>query len=352
MNSDFYRKAFFAALVLLLGLALFKMLAPFWGALSWGLCLAFLLHPVQRGLTRSLGGRENLAAGLLTGLTPVVLLLPLTSLGLVFARQVSQLIDLLRQVDFSASASWMTRLEQYPWIARVLAFVRENTVVSTADIQGWLVSGAQSLLHSVASASGSIVLGAVGTLVGFFLMLFLLFFLLRDGPRMFAQAMRLIPIAVERRDGLFALLGNTTRAVVYGTGATALVQGLLVGVGFAILGLPSPVVFGAMAAIFALLPAGGTALVWVPATLWLLTNSRWGAAAFLGCWGIGVTLCDNVLRPLLIGRHAPVSTLAVFVGVVGGVSAFGAIGLIVGPVLLTLIAALLKFAAETLSHRG
>ena len=351
MDSEFYRKGFFAAL-LLLGLALFQMLTPFWGALSWGLCLAFLLNPLQRWLTRKLRGRENLAAGLLTGLTPIVLLLPLTSLGLLFAQQVSQLVDLLRGVDFKASATWLTQLEQYSWIARVLAFVREHSVVSTIDIQGWLVSGAQSLLQSLAAAGGSVVLGAVGTLVGFFLMLFLLFFLLRDGHQMFDTALRLIPIAAERRDSLLKLIGNTTRAVVYGTGATALVQGSLVGIGFAILGLPSPVVFGAMAAIFALLPAGGTALVWVPATLWLAANGRWGACLFLTVWGFGVTLCDNVLRPLFIGRYAPVSTLAVFVGVVGGVSAFGAIGLIIGPVLLTLMAALLKFAAETLSHHA
>jgi predicted PurR-regulated permease PerM len=237
-------------------------------------------------------------------------------------------------------------------IARALALIHANSVVSTADIQAWVVSAAQSVLQSLAATSGNLVLGAVGTLVGFVLMLFLLFFLLRDGPDMLRQAVRLIPIEAQRRDSLLRLIGNTTRAVVFGTGATALVQGLLVGIGFAILGLPSPVVFGAVAAVFALLPAGGTALVWVPAALWLAATGRPGGAVFIAIWGFAVSLCDNVMRPLLIGRHAQVSTLAVFVGVVGGVSAFGAIGLIVGPVLLTLIAALLKFAAESLPHHS
>ncbi len=352
MDSDFYRKCFFVALALLLGLALVRILAPFSGALSWGLCLAFLLSPLQRFLTRRFRGRANLAAGLLTGLTPVVVLLPLASLGLVFAQQVRLLIELLRGIDFSNSAAWLARIEQYPLVARALALLHANTVVSTADIQAWLVDAAQAVLQSLAATGGNLVLGAVGTLVGFMLMLFLLFFLLRDGPEMLRHAVRLIPIEAQRRDSLLLLIGTTTRAVVFGTVTTALIQGLLVGIGFAILGLPSPVVFGTLAAVFALLPAGGTALVWVPAALWLAAIGRPGGAVFIAIWGFAVSLCDNVMRPLLIGRHAQVSTLAVFVGVVGGVSAFGAVGLIVGPVLLTLIAALLKFAAESLPHRA
>ena len=350
MDSDFYRKAFFVALALLLGFALVRILVPFAGALSWGLCLAFLLSPLQRSLTRRFRGRANVAAGLLTGLTPVVVLLPLASLGLVFAQQVRLLLDLLRGIDFSGSAAWLTQIEQYPLVARALALLHANTVVSTADIQAWLVNAAQSVLQSLAATSGNLVLGAVGTLVGFMLMLFLLFFLLRDGPEMLQQSVRLIPIEAQRRDSLLRLIGTTTRAVVFGTVTTALVQGLLVGIGFAILGLPSPVVFGALAGVFALLPAGGTALVWVPAALLLAAMGRPGGAVFIAAWGFAVSLIDNVMRPLLIGRHAEVSTLAVFVGVVGGVSAFGAVGLIVGPVLLTLIAALLKFTAESLPH--
>jgi predicted PurR-regulated permease PerM len=352
MDSEFYRRLFFVALVILLGMALLRMLQPISGALTWGLFLAFLLNPLQRWLTRRMHGRENLAAGLLTGLTPVVLLLPLASLGAVFVQQITQLIELLRGVDFSRNAAWIVKLESYPLIAKGLEFIRANSVIDSADIQGWLVSGAQSLLQQLAAASGNLVLGAVGTLVGFFLMLFLLFFLLRDGHSMFVQTVRLVPIATDRRDDLLRLIGNTTRAVVYGTGAMAILQGLLVGVAFAILGLPSPVVFGALAAVLALLPAGGTALVWIPAALWLLIDGRLGGALFMTIWGVGVALCDNFLRPLLIGRHAPVSTLAVFVGVVGGVSAFGAIGLVIGPVLLTLIAALLRFADESLERQA
>src|SRR5665811_2046143 len=119
------------------------------------------------------------------------------------------------------------------------------------------------------------------------------------------------------------LIGDTTRAVVYGEIMTALAQGALVGIGFAIAGLPSAVVFGVLTAVLALLPVGGAALVWVPAVVFLAATSQWGWAIFMFIWGMGVSVSDNLMRPLLISIRVPVSTLAIFIGVIGGISAFG-----------------------------
>jgi predicted PurR-regulated permease PerM len=190
------------------------------------------------------------------------------------------------------------------------------------------------------------VIGALGTTVAFLLMLFLLFFMLRDGRQMLQRLGNLVPIDRAHREQLLALIANTTRAVVYGSGLTALLQGLLIGIAFAIVGLPSPVVFGVLAALFSLLPAGGTAFVWIPATLALAGMGRSGAALFMLAWGGFVSIVDNFIRPLLVSKQAHVSTLAVFVGVIGGAAAFGGVGLVVGPVVLTLVSALLRFAEE------
>jgi len=210
-------------------------------------------------------------------------------------------------------------------------------------------------MRSLAASGGNFLLSALGTVIHFFMMLFLLFFLLRDGRLLLGRAVRLVPMEPQRRAELLKLVGDTTRAVVYGEGLTALAQGALVGIGFAIAGLPSAVVFGVLAAFLALLPAVGAVFVWVPAVLFLAATSQWGWAIFMLIWGMGVSVSDNLLRPLLISRQAPVSTLAVFVGVIGGViggvSAFGMIGVIIGPVLLTVIAALLRFLDETLSRQ-
>ena len=183
-------------------------------------------------------------------------------------------------------------------------------------------------------------------------MLFLLFFLLRDGRMLLARLLRLMPMAQTQRARLMTYLGDVTGAVIYGHALTALVQGTLVGIGFAIAGLPSPLVFGVFAVIAAFIPAFGTALVLVPAVLYLVIAGRWGAAVFLGVWSAGVGISDNFLRPYLTSSRAEVATLTVFVGVIGGVSAFGFIGTLIGPVLLALIVALLRFAEEDLAAAG
>jgi predicted PurR-regulated permease PerM len=178
-------------------------------------------------------------------------------------------------------------------------------------------------------------------------MLFLLFFFLRDGDQMLATAVRLIPMTPERRGQLVGHVAAVTRAVVFGSLFTALVQGLLVGVGFALVGLPSPVVFGAVAAVASLIPFVGTALVWVPAVGVLFLQGRWIAALFLAAWSVAVvSSADNVVRPLFISGRAQISTLPVFLGLLGGVTAFGPIGLVVGPVVVALTLALLRFADE------
>jgi predicted PurR-regulated permease PerM len=164
---------------------------------------------------------------------------------------------------------------------------------------------------------------------------------------MVAALRDLIPISRQQKTKLFNHLAAVTRALVYGTGLTALIQGALVGISFLIVGLPSALVFGVIAALAALLPFGGTALVWIPATIVLAAQGRWGAAAFMVIWGtLLVSLVDNVVRPMLVSGRAPVSTLTVFIGVLGGIAAFGAIGLFLGPVVLALIIALIEFALE------
>ena len=174
------------------------------------------------------------------------------------------------------------------------------------------------------------------------------------------QFLSLLPDAIQlltlcpddRKDRLFDQLSNVTRAIMFGTSVTALAQGFLVGVGFAIAGLPSPVVFGVLAALLSLLPIGGAAFVWVPAVIWLFVDRHWGYGIFMLVWGLILGGLDNVLRPMLISGRARISALAVFVGVLGGIPAFGAIGVIAGPVALSLALALVEFAEETRSRRA
>jgi predicted PurR-regulated permease PerM len=343
--SAFYRRTFFIVTAVILAYLLLAVLAPLRGALGWAVVLAFLLHPLHERLSRRLKGRGMLSAGIITGLTPFLVLAPLSVLGVVFAGQVANLIGYLRGQTFLARPQLLARLEGYPLIGDVLRWASASFPVSAAQIQGWVTGEMQSVLKTAASAGGSLALGLFGTVVGFFMMLFLLFFLLRDGRAILDHLTRLIPLEAGRRERLLDYLARVTRAVVFGSTATALIQGIFVGVGFALAGLPSPVVFGVVATIAALLPAGA-AVVLVPAVIYLAVSGHWLAAAFLAFWGGLLAIVENVARPLLTAHRAHVSTLAVFVGAIGGVSAFGVLGLVIGPVLLSFVVALVRFTTE------
>lgn len=347
MDALFYRRSFLIVTIVGLGFALYRIMQPFWGALPWAICLAFLLQPLQQRLTRRLRGRAGAAAGIVTALTPFVIFAPLLALGIAFADQARILLLRLQSIAMTLDRDELLRqVERYPLVGNVNRWLRDTLGIGSEQIYAWAVGAAQQLLGNLAATGGNLVLGAVGTAVSFVLMLFLLFFMLRDGPAMLQRLLHLVPAAETRRREILELLGNTTRGVVYGSGLTALVQGALTGVGFAIAGLPSPIVFAVLATLLSLLPAGGAALVWAPAALALLLMGSPGYALFMLVWGIVISASDNFLRPMFVSQHAPVSTLAVFVGVVGGVSAFGGIGLIAGPVLLTLVTTLLGFVDD------
>lgn len=340
--SDFYRRCFILATAAVLGYMLLAVLAPLRGALGWAVVLAFLLHPLHERLSRRLAGRGMLSAGIITGLTPFLVLAPLSVLGVVFAGQVASLVGYLRGQRFLFHSMALWRLERYPLVGNALRWTIANAPVSAGQIEGWLTGAIQAALKSAAAAGGDLALGVFGTVIGFFMMLFLLFFLLRDGRVILDHGVRLIPLEEARRQRLLDYLARVTRAVVFGSTATALIQGIFVGVGFALAGLPSPLVFGAAATLASLLPAGAV-VVLVPGVLYLLLGGHWFGAIFLAFWGALLVVVENVARPLLTSHRTHVSTLAVFVGAVGGVSAFGVLGLVIGPVLLSFVVALVRW---------
>jgi predicted PurR-regulated permease PerM len=344
-TSTFYARVFALVVAAVLGYALIRVFTPLFGAMTWAAFLAFLLLPLNIRWRRYLRGKE-IAAGVLTILAPIVILLPLSALSIEFFMQVSGLLQMLQR----AAAQWdiksISDLQQFPVIARANAWLELHTGLSAVQVQGWLVAATQHVLQSAAGVSESFFLGALDSLLGFAIMLFLLFFFLQDGDTMLGRVRLLIPLDDVRTDRLFQRLSAVTRAIVFGISLTALLQGVLIDVAFVITGLPSPVVFGVFAALLSMLPIGGSALVWAPATLWLFIDGHWGYGIFMLCWGSMLMAIDNVVRPILISGRAKISTLAVFVGVMGGIPAFGAIGIIAGPVVLSLVLALIEFAEE------
>lgn len=345
--DSFYRRAFMLAAAALIGLAVYQVVKPFLQPMAWAAILALLLHPLQRRLGRLLRGRDGLAALVLTLLVLLMFIGPLTGLAVAFAAQARDLAELMPGLMDKVRAYDSGSLASLSWLQGLFDWLNRTLSISAGEVQQWALGGVRRMLERLASMGGMAVFGAVGTVLSFTVMFFLLFFLLRDGAGMARTSINLVPLEPARKALLVARLEAVTRAVVAGTVLTALVQGTLLGIGFAIAGLPAPVVFGVLGAVLSVVPFGGTALVWVPgcAALFLTGETGWGL--FLAAWGIVlVSSADNFLKPLLIGGKAEVPTLAVFIGVLGGLSAFGLIGMFLGPVLIALVLTLVKFASE------
>lgn len=342
----FYQRLLGTALLMLVAYLVFRIIEPFIGPIAWALFLGFLMQPAQAKLARLTRGRDSIAAFLLTLVVLVLFLGPLTFLALAFARQAADLATRLQDRMSGQEPGLLADLDRLPVVGRALDWLNANLQIDTAHVQNWLVEGAKTLFQNLASYGGVAFLGAVGTVLAFTAMIFILFFIIRDGRAIARTGAALVPLPAERRGALSERLASVTRAVVRGTVLTSLVQGLLLGIGFALAGLPAPVVFGVVAAVLSVVPFGGTALVWVPALLVLLAQGRYGQAAAILTVGVVVSSVDNFLKPILISGRSPLPTLAVFIGVIGGLAAFGLIGLFVGPVVIALVLALIEFARE------
>jgi predicted PurR-regulated permease PerM len=344
--SRFYIRTIALATALILGAACYQLLLPFAAPLMWAVLLTLALHPVHVRLTRWLRGRNQLSAAILTTLTLLALVGPLAGIATTFAHQAS---DLARQVQ-----AWLNMeghdpvaLINQPALKDAIEWLSSNLGITLGDLRNWSEEAAHASVSVLATLSGKLFVGALGTVMGLLLTLFFLFFFIRDSNAMLNGIRVLVPMPVQKRAELFDYLAAVTRAVMFGVGLTALVQGTLIGISLLIIGAPSPLVLGVLATLCALLPIGGTALVWVPAALVLFGQQRWGAAIFILVWGVLVSLTDNFLKPMLISGRARVSTLTVFIGVLGGVRAYGPIGLFLGPVALALAIALIQFTLET-----
>ncbi len=343
----FYARAFFIAAAAGLAVLLWQVLSPFSAPLLWASLLAFMAVPLQQRLLAR-WKRPNLAAGVVTALVALVIAGPVSVFAVAFFRQASDLYARFQAEAHDRKLPALQLVLEWGPIQRLVALLGEFTSLSKEQLLAHAADAAQAALQQLASLGGSVVLGAFSVVSKFLLTVFLLFFFVRDGQRMLSLAVRLVPMPTQRKERLLAEMGGVTKAVVLGTLVTAAVQGTLLGVGFAIAGLPSPLVFGAVGALASLVPVVGTTLVWAPAALSLLAAGQLGWAAFLLVWSVVLVAgSDNVVRPLIISGRSSASTLLVFIGVLGGVGAFGFAGLFVGPLLLSLVGALLRFIDES-----
>ena len=329
-------------LVQILLLALFGaclwVLTPFISALLWGAILAYASWPLMRLLTRWLGGRETLAAAMLTACWMLLVVLPLIWLGFNLADHVRDATVFIRdaRVDgLPAAPDWLAGMP--------LVGGRLVALWDTLDQQGAaMLASAKPYFGQVGNfvIARSAQIG--GGLLELTLSLVFVFFFYRDGPRLAAFVLGLLERLIGERAGYYLnLVAGTVQRVVNGVIGTAAAQGLLALVGFVIAGVPGALVLGIGTFLLSLIPMGPP-LIWLPVTAWLVWQTHYGMAVFMAIWGtLVISGVDNVLKPYLISRGGNLPLVIVLLGVFGGLLAFGFIGLFIGPTLLAVAYSLL-----------
>ncbi|NJJ58772.1 AI-2E family transporter [Pseudomonas sp. B14(2022)] len=325
-------------LLLVLFGASFWVMAPFWSALFWGAVLAFASWPLMVLLTRWLGGRESLAAGILTLGWILLVAVPLVWLGFNLADHVRDAVALIKDIQVDGLPEAPTWLGSIPFIGERLVAtwdtIDQQGAALMVSIKPYLGQVGNWLLARSAQIGGGI--------LELTLSLVFVFFFYRDGPRLAMFVHRLLERLIGDRAGYYIeLVAGTVQRVVNGVIGTAAAQALLALIGFLIAGVPGALVLGIVTFLLSLIPMGPP-LVWIPATAWLAWKGDYTYAVFLGVWGTFIISgVDNVLKPYLISRGGNLPLVIVLLGVFGGLIAFGFIGLFIGPTLLAVAYSLL-----------
>lgn len=315
-----------------LGLLVALILAPFLAPLAWAGVLAYASWPMMAWLRTRCGGRETLAAGLATALVTLTLCAPLLWLLWLGQQEVSRIYPALLSL-LKTPPELSEPLRSLPWLGEWLEAQR---ALLLSDPQG-MVDTLQSWLGAHAGIVTQLAGGVGRNLVKLVLTLLIVFFFFRNGPRIVDELRHvLVRFIGPRANGYLTAAGGTTRAVVYGILFTALAQGSVAGLGYWVAGLGSPVTFGALTALVALIPFA-TPVAWGGAGAWLLFQGEPGAAIGIWIWGAAVvSQLDNFLRPLFISSAGTIPFLLVLFGVLGGTVAFGLVGLFTGPIVLAI----------------
>ena len=336
----------FVVLLVAVTLAFAWILWPYGGAVFWGVVAAIVFAPLYRRLLGPLHGKRGWTALATLAVVLLIVILPLALIGVSLMQEAAALYSKMQsgEIDFgryferivAALPAWVGRLLESSGLGDIGALQRRLTASVT---QGSQAIGKRAFDFSM---------DAFDFLVSFVVMLYLLFFLLRDGPALARHVKEAIPLDPVHKRLLFAKFSTVIRATVKGNILVAVAQGALGGLAFWFLGVHGPLLWAALMAMLSLLPAVGAAIVWLPvAVYFLVTGAIWQGVALVA-WGVLVIgLIDNVLRPVLVGKDTRMPDYVVLIATIGGMAIFGINGFVIGPVIAAMFMAVWDiFASE------
>jgi predicted PurR-regulated permease PerM len=346
-RPHFFAVVFFALFLFLL-YQMGTILAPFSSALLWAAILSLALHPVYERLNRLLKGKAGLAAALMTLLTMLVIIVPAI---LLLALCASQAIGLYEWASGGFQSGKLIEL----WNHYASSFSEKflsSPALADIDIKGLAAKSIGDVSSTLAGQVGSLLKNTLLLTFNLVVMLIALFFFFRNGESYYRSLMDMIPFAPEHKKAISQKIADTFSAVLNGVFLIALIQGIITGIGLALFGVPYAIFWGFLAAVFALFPVGGAALVWIPGVIYLFLTGSTVTGILLILWGlILVTLPDNFLKPVLIGRKANIPAFFLFIGILGGLKVYGMLGILFGPLIVTLLTVFIQIYREEYGDR-
>lgn len=337
MSREHLFAAFFFAAFAYLLYQFLHILSFFVGPLSWAALLALTFFPLQTVLVRWSRRRDGLVAFLLTTVVILTVIVPTIWLMALLARESVTFYEYVNEIVADGRVNELMQQAQDSTLGRLWQRIMPRLETWDIDVAAAAVTASKSVSAFLAAQAPAAAAGALRSVASFFLTTFALFFFFRDGHTM-VQALRdLIPMEREHKDAILSRLYETLSAVVQGTLATAAMQGVLAGIGFWMVSVPFAVLLGGLTAFLSLLPYVGP-VVWVTVVLYLLAITEYTSAMILVAWCVIIVgSADNILRPLIIGGRARIPTVFLFFGILGGLQAYGFLGIFLGPALIAIL---------------
>jgi len=334
----------FLLLLAAVSLAFAWVLHPFYGAVLWATVIAVIFEPLYRRLLTPLGGRRGLAAALTVLIIIAIVILPLAMIATSLVQEASGLVTKIQSREYDFGSYLQKIFDALP--AWATSLIERLNLQSLSTLKQWLASGLMKGGEVLAPQALSLGMNAFEFMIGFGIMLYLLFFLLRDGEALVGRIKEAIPLHDHRKSALFTRFADVVRATVKGGILVALAQGTLGGIAFWFLGIHAALLWAALMAFLSLLPAIGAGLVWMPVAIYFLaTGAIWQGIGLVLYGVLVIGLVDNVLRPFLVGKESKLPDYVVLISTLGGIEVFGLNGFVIGP----LIAAMFMVSWEIFS---
>lgn len=331
---------------------LFGIFSPFFISMCWAAMIALVFGKVYRRVLKETGGRETLAAFLMCFFLSVFVLLPTVIVGMLMFQELlnntSLLTETARNLNFD-------RIMGHPTVARALNFLSQYVDLEALNLKEQVIKAADQTSEFLLGMSAGFFMMISNFLITLALIELNLFFFFKDGHRYLAYIESLLPLTADAKLTLNRRISEVVQTSVLGSFATAAANGLLGMMIFALLGLPSPVLWGVLMGLLAFIPLVGPVVIWAPAALWLFTHDQPLQAVILVGWGLVAMMgfADNMVRPLLLKRicsdETRLNTLVLFLSVIGGLQLYGLLGIVVGP--LIVVIALTVFEMYRLYYR-